>query len=75
MVMKKFIIILTTIISFVFLSCSSAKGGNRNIAVFIPGICADSPTYAMLRDGVIQAVDDYKPVGMACKNYSPCCRS
>ncbi len=57
--MKKIIIILTTIISFVFLSCSSAKGGNRNIAVFIPGICADSPTYAMLRDGVIQAVDDY----------------
>ena len=57
--MKKLILILTTLISILFVSCNSALRQNRNIAVFIPGICADSPTYAMLRDGVIQAVDDY----------------
>ena len=57
--MKKFILTLTILVSILFVSCYSAKSGNRNIAVFIPGICADSPTYAMLRDGVIQAVDEY----------------
>ena len=57
--MKKIILILTTIISMLFVSCNAKKSGNRTIAVFIPGICAGSPTYEMLRDGVIQAVDDY----------------
>ena len=57
--MKKLILIITTIISILFVSCKAAGGSARNVAVFIPGICADSPTYAMLRDGVIQAVDEY----------------
>ena len=57
--MKKILIILTTIISILFVSCKPVPTRNRTIAVFIPGICADSPTYAMLRDGVLQAVDEY----------------
>ena len=57
--MKKYILIISTIISILFVSCNAKKSGNRTIAVFIPGICVDSPTYEMLRDGVIQAVDEY----------------
>lgn len=57
--MKKLITILTTILSILFVSCKPMQTKNLSIAVFIPGICADSPTYAMLRDGVILAVDEY----------------
>lgn len=56
--MKKFVL-LSSLISLLFISCSAIDKTNQSIAVFIPGICADSPTYAMLRDGVIAAVDDF----------------
>lgn len=56
---KKSFIILLAILSLGFISCKGSAKRSFSIAVFIPGICADSPTYAMLRDGVIQAVDQY----------------
>jgi simple sugar transport system substrate-binding protein len=57
--MKKISILISILLSCLIVSCKPVNSGNRTIAVFIPGICADSPTYAMLRDGVIQAVDAY----------------
>ena len=57
--MKKSFIIFSIILSFIVISCKSASTKKKSIAVFIPGICADSPVYAMLRDGVSLAVDEF----------------
>ena len=38
---------------------TAAKSNQRSIAVFIPGILADSPIYSMLADGVKSAVSKY----------------
>ncbi|MBR4790196.1 MAG: BMP family ABC transporter substrate-binding protein [Treponema sp.] len=57
--MKKSFIILSILLSFIVISCKSATTKKKSIAVFIPGICADSPVYAMLRDGVSLAVDEF----------------
>ena len=57
--MKKSLILILTILSLGFISCKGAAAKKYSVAVFIPGICADSPTYAMLRDGVITAIDKY----------------
>ena len=57
--MKKSLFIIATFVSFLFISCNQVAPKQMSIAVFIPGICADSPTYAMLRDGVTQAVDQF----------------
>lgn len=51
-----FILALTAII---FSGCKKEKSQNLNIAVFVPGIIADSPTYAKLADGVTKAVEEY----------------
>ncbi len=70
--MKKSFILITILLSFIVVSCKPAAKKQLSIAVFIPGICADSPTYAMLRDGVIQAVDtwnDGKSVEQSAKLY------
>ena len=70
--MKKSFILVTILLSFIVVSCKSAAKKQLSIAVFIPGICADSPTYAMLRDGVTQAVDtwnDGKSVEQSAKLY------
>ena len=56
--MKKIIFILSLLSSIFLFGCSPVPK-KHSVAVFIPGICADSPTYAMLRDGVIRAIDDY----------------
>ncbi len=41
-------------------SCSQKKKSKApSIAVFIPGIMADSPTYAHVAEGVTQAVEEY----------------
>ncbi len=40
-----------------FSGCSSSK--EKKIAVFVPGIVADSPVYSMLVDGVNAAVEEY----------------
>ena len=44
-----------------FPSCSKKEGAKKDIsvAVFIPGIIADSPTYAHVAEGVTQAVDNF----------------
>ena len=57
--MKKSLILILTILSLGFISCKGAAAKKHSVAVFIPGICADSPTYAMLRDGVIAAIDKF----------------
>ena len=70
--MKKSFILVTILLSFIVVSCKPAAKKQLSIAVFIPGICADSPTYAMLRDGVTQAVDtwnDGKSVEQSAKLY------
>jgi len=56
---KKISIILLTVLSLGLFSCKAASGKRVTLAVFVPGICADSPVYAMLRDGVIQGIDEY----------------
>ena len=49
---------LLLLISSLFISCTAKKSGNLSIAVFAPGILADSPTYKMLADGVKEAVSE-----------------
>jgi riboflavin transport system substrate-binding protein len=56
--MKKLIWVLKfLLISLLFLSCSATKKPQNSIAVFIPGIIADSPVYQMLAAGVQKAVN------------------
>ncbi len=43
----------------VILSGCSAKSSKKTIAVFVPGIMADSPTYAKLAQGVKDGVEKY----------------
>ena len=57
--MKKLSILFTILLTCIVVSCKPVAPKQLNIAVFIPGICADSPTYSMLRDGVSLAVDDW----------------
>jgi simple sugar transport system substrate-binding protein len=59
--MKKIISIISAMcaLSFAVTSCSKNENKTLSIAVFVPGIVADSPIYAMLTDGVKQAVDSY----------------
>lgn len=42
-----------------FTSCAAKKSASKSIAVFAPGILADSATYRMLADGVKSATDSY----------------
>ena len=57
--MKKISLLFTILLTCIIVSCKPVAPKQYSIAVFIPGICADSPTYAMLRDGVTQAVDEW----------------
>ena len=69
--MKKSLFIIS-LLSLVLVSCKPVTDKQLSVAVFIPGICADSPTYAMLRDGVTQAIDDWnegKSVEQSAKLY------
>ena len=58
--MKKFVknllIIMATTLLF---SCAKQSNSQKSIAVFVPGIMDDSPTYAKLANGVKQAVEEY----------------
>ncbi|MCR4901132.1 MAG: BMP family ABC transporter substrate-binding protein [Treponema sp.] len=56
---KKILFVLLLTLSLGLFSCKAAAKKNLEVAVFIPGICADSPVYAMLRDGVLEGIDDY----------------
>lgn len=56
--MKRRITILAVALAVILSGCSK-KAGNKSIAVFIPGIMADSAIYANLAKGVQTAVDAY----------------
>jgi riboflavin transport system substrate-binding protein len=58
--MKKNIsIIAAALIVFASVSCSGKKEKQLSVAVFVPGIIADSPIYEMLSDGAQNAVNSY----------------
>lgn len=57
--MKKLSVVLFCLIGLVLSGCSAKKNSGANIAVFIPGVMANSPTYALLNEGVLCAVEDY----------------
>ena len=57
--MKKSLFILFALFTILAAGCKPVSQKQKSVAVFIPGICADSPTYAMLRDGVIEAIDSW----------------
>ncbi len=53
----KIALAFTLLFSLLFISCKDKKTEQISIAVFAPGIIADSPVYKMLADGVKQAVE------------------
>lgn len=55
--MKKSLLVLIALSSLFTLGCSK-KSQNKSIAVFVPGICDNSPTYAMLVEGITNAVNE-----------------
>ncbi len=59
--MRNFALAIFALFTFLTVGCSkkSEKSENRRITVFVPGICDDSPTYAMLVQGVKKAVGEY----------------
>ena len=60
--MKKILIACAALAAFVFgmgLTGCSKKSTGKSIAVFVPGIIDDSPTYEKLAKGVTKAVDDF----------------
>ena len=56
--MKKIFIAFISI-AVLFTGCAQKKIKNPMIAVFIPGVIADSPTYEKLANGVINGVTNY----------------
>lgn len=58
---NKYIAIALAAFSAVFFSNCSGKKAEKaaSIAVFIPGIMADSPTYAHVAEGVQEAINEY----------------
>ena len=50
---------LALIFTLFLVSCAEKKNSLTSIAVFAPGILADSPVYQMLADGVKEAVEEY----------------
>jgi simple sugar transport system substrate-binding protein len=58
MAMKKLFVTIIALTAL-FAGCSTKKSKNPMIAVFIPGIIADSPTYEKLANGVLSGVTNY----------------
>lgn len=59
---KKFLFFLAIIFSiiFIFTSCTkTTPKKTKSVAIFVPGIMADSPVYNMLAQGVKAAVEEY----------------
>lgn len=58
--MKKILLACAALAAFVFgLGGCSKKASGKSIAVFVPGIIDDSPTYEKLARGVTKAVEDF----------------
>ncbi len=58
--MKKILLACAALAAFVFgLGGCSKKANGKSIAVFVPGIIDDSPTYEKLTRGVTKAVEDF----------------
>ena len=58
--MKKIILACAALAAFVFgFGGCSKKASGKSIAVFVPGIIDDSPTYEKLARGVTKAVEDF----------------
>lgn len=57
--MKKLSVLFTIITTLFLTGCPAKKNYGANIAVFIPGVMANSPTYALLDKGVRNAVDEF----------------
>lgn len=55
--MKKSLLALIALSALFTFGCSK-KSQNKSIAVFVPGICDNSPTYAMLVEGITNAVKE-----------------
>ena len=55
--MKKIFIFTTIILALLFTGCAK-KSDKTSVAVFVPGIIDDSPTYNMLVQGIKAAVDE-----------------
>lgn len=51
--------IFITLSIFAWTSCSKKSAGETTVAVFVPGIMADSPIYATLADGVKAAAEEF----------------
>lgn len=58
--MKKILLSVISLLSLIMLvSCPAKKNYGASIAVFIPGVMANSPTYALLDEGVRAAVEEF----------------
>lgn len=58
--MKKITFLLISILSLFAFSCNKNNTiSNKNIAVFVPGVLVDSPTYTNLVKGAQEAVEEY----------------
>lgn len=57
---EKVVLLVAALFSVFFtVSCGQKKTSAKSIAVFVPGIIADSPSYAKLADGVSAGVREY----------------
>lgn len=58
--MKKLSLLLISILTIFVIGCTKKTiSTSKSIGVFVPGICDDSPIYAMLVKGVNDAVEEY----------------
>lgn len=57
--MKKTGILFSCLVCLILCGCPSKKNYGASIAVFIPGVMANSPSYALLDEGVRQSVKDF----------------
>ena len=50
---------IVAVMALCFAGCANQSNVKKSIAVFVPGIIEDSPIYAMMVDGVKEAVEEY----------------
>ena len=54
-----FNVLFVLVLCSFFLSCSAKSDKEAAVAVFVPGVIAGSPTYEMLAQGSVEAVNEY----------------